>query len=412
MARASMRPYSRLVGLSSSRIVTRTVLPLLALSAAACGSEDTPVGPSAPEAELATAGAALPSFVQITVGSGHTCAVTSGGLIYCWGDNSSGQLGDGTTTDRLLPVRVRGGTLRFRRVTAGSLHTCAETRDGKAYCWGNNAWGQLGTGDNANRLTPTTFTIGLTFRRVEAGSQHTCGVTTGSDAYCWGNNSSGQLGDPSSAGFTRTSPVRVSNSPAFTAIDPGASHTCALTTSSRVFCWGNNSFGQLGNGTTSAPHLSPAIVSGNRLYKQVSTGSSHSCALGTDDKAYCWGDNFSGAIGDGTTTRRLVPTAVSGARRYRGLSAGGANNCATDLASRSWCWGNNAFGGLGDGTTTTRLVPVATKGGLTFARLNAGQHSCGVTAGGQAYCWGFNGFGEIGDGTRINRLRPRLVGGS
>lgn len=388
------------------------LLPLLALSAAACGSENTLAGPSEGGADLATT-AALPSFVQIAIGGNHTCAVTGGGLIYCWGHNFFGQLGDGTTQDRLLPVRVKAGTLHFRRVTAGSYHTCAETTDGKAYCWGNNYWGQLGIGgtSGASRLTPVAVAGGRTFRRVEAGSQHTCGVTTGSEAYCWGDNQYGQLGDPPSTGFTRRSPVRVAGGLAYKAIDPGADHTCALTSSSRVYCWGSNSDGQLGDGTT-AYHLSPAGIAGNRLYKQVSTGSSHSCALGLDNKAYCWGNNFSGQIGDGTNTRRLTPTAVSGGRSYQGLSAGGADNCATDLASRSWCWGNNAFGALGDGTTTNRSVPVATRGGLTFERLNAGLHSCGVTAGGQAYCWGYNGFGEIGDGTKINRLRPRLVGGS
>jgi alpha-tubulin suppressor-like RCC1 family protein len=385
-------------------------LPLLALSAAACGSVDTPAGPSEGPADLATA-AALPSFLQIAIGGNHTCALTGGGLIYCWGYNFFGQLGDGTTQNRLKPVPVQGGALRFRRVTAGSWHTCAETTEGKAYCWGNNNWGQLGIGTSgAGRLTPVPVFGGRTFSLVEAGFQHTCAVTV-RDAYCWGDNQFGQLGEPASTGFTRNVPVLVAGGLAFKWVAPGAKHTCGLTTASRVFCWGNNSFGQLGDGT-SAYHLVPGPVAGSRLYKYVRAGSLHSCALGMDDKAYCWGDNSSGEIGDGTTTRRLVPRAVSGGRRYQGLSAGSSQNCATDLAKHSWCWGSNAFGALGDGTTTTRLVPVATRGSLEFVRLKAGVHSCGVTAGGQAYCWGYNGFGEIGDGTRINRLRPRLVGGS
>jgi alpha-tubulin suppressor-like RCC1 family protein len=289
------------------------LLPLLVLTAAGCGPDDSPAGPSSVAPELATI-TSLPRFVQIAVGGNHTCAVTSGGLIYCWGYNGFGQLGDGTTQNHSLPVRVQGGALRFRRVTAGSYHACAETTDGKAYCWGNNSWG-------------------------------------------------------------------------------------------------HNSFGELGDGTT-AYRLTPTPVSGGRLYKQVSAGDTHSCALGTDDRAYCWGDNFSGQVGDGTVTRRLVPTSVAGGRRYQGLSAGGGQNCATDFASHSYCWGNNLYGELGDGTTTNRLRPVATLGGLEFERLNAGLHSCGVTAGGKAYCWGYNGFGELGDGTKTNRSRPRLVGGS
>ena len=389
----------------------RSCLPLLLLSAAACDSESTLAGPSQDGAGLAVV-ATLPAFVQITIGSNHTCAVTNSGLIYCWGYNYFGQLGDGTTQDRLRPVPVQGGALRFRRVTAGSYHTCAEATDGKAYCWGNNTWGQLGIGatSGASRLTPAAVAGGRTFSWIQAGTQHTCGVAGGS-AYCWGDNQFGQLGDPGSSGFTRTSPVPVAGGLAFKWVDPGANHTCGLTTSSRVFCWGSNSFGQLGDGTTAYHHV-PAPIAGSRLYKQVSAGSVHSCALGIDHRAYCWGDNFSGQIGDGTTTRRLVPKAVAGGRSYRGLSAGGGQNCATDLASRSWCWGNNFYGELGDGTTTNRSVPTATQGGLEFEMLNAGLHSCGVTAAGSAYCWGHNGFGEIGDGSRINRLRPRLVGGS
>lgn len=405
-----MRPYSPSDSLNSPRAIGRVLLPLLVLSAWACGSEDTLAGPSEGGAELATA-AALPRFVQIGIGANHTCAVTGGGLIYCWGHNSSGQLGDGTTVDRLKPVPVQGGALRFRRVTAGSHHTCAETIDRKAYCWGNNYWGQLGIGTSgAGRLTPVPVAGGRIFRLVEAGFLHTCGVTV-AEAYCWGDNLAGQLGDPGSTGFTRNTPVRVAGGLAFKAIDPGANHTCGLTTSSRVFCWGDNSFGQLGDGTTGY-HLVPGPVAGNRLYKQVRAGSLHSCAISDDDKAYCWGDNFSGSIGDGTTVRRLFPTAVSGGRSYQELSAGASQNCAVDLSRHSWCWGNNAFGALGDGTTTNRLVPVATRGGLEFVGLKAGVHSCGVTAVGQVHCWGRNGSGQVGDGTTTNRLRPSLVGGS
>jgi alpha-tubulin suppressor-like RCC1 family protein len=388
------------------------LLPLLALSAAACGSEDSVAGPSESGAALATA-AALPAFAQIATGAEHTCAVTRGGLIYCWGYNFFGQLGDGTTQSRLRPVLVKGGALRFRRVTAGSYHTCAETVDAKAYCWGNNLWGQLGIGSTsaASRLTPAAVVRVSVFSRVEAGFRHTCGVING-DAYCWGDNQFGQLGDLPSSGFTRNAPIRVNGGLALKSVDPGANHTCGVTTSSRVFCWGSNSFGQLGDGTT-AYRLVPTLVGGNRLFKKVSAGALHSCALSLDDKAYCWGDNFGGPIGDGTMTRRLVPQAVSGGRTYQELSAGSAQTCAFDFAKHSWCWGNNAFGALGDGTTTTRLVPVATLGWLRYDRRpSAGSHSCAVTVGGQAYCWGNNGIGQIGDGTRINRLRPRLVGGS
>ena len=296
-----------------------------------------------------------PSYVQITIGGNHTCAVTSGGLIYCWGNNGFGQLGDGATQNRLKPVPVQVGALRFRRVTAGWYHTCAETTDGKAYCWGNNTWGQLGIGSvsGASRLTPVAVAGARTFRQLPSRvtahlrRHHRRRVLLGRQPGRW-------AGQPPQHWLHPQRPGACDRRPG---LQVGRSRRSPHLRPDHVFAGvllQIDSLGQLSNGTT-AFHLAPAIIAGNRLYKQVSTGSIHSCALGIDDKAYCWGDNFSGQVGDGTTTRSLVPKAVAGGRTYQGLSAGASQNCATDFGSRSYCWGNNAFGALGDGTTTTRL---------------------------------------------------------
>jgi alpha-tubulin suppressor-like RCC1 family protein len=379
------------------------------MAVAGCASDDAPTGPSVAAPALATS--TLPSFVQVSVSDAHTCAVTTGGLIYCWGSNVFGALGDGTKVNRLLPVRVHGGTLRFRRVTAGFAHTCAETTDGKAYCWGSNSLATLGIGpaDNFDHLTPVAVVGGLTFRLVESGPLHVCGVTTSEQVYCWGLNDYGQLGRPVAGAYG--SPVLVPGGLHFRSVSAGGNHTCGITTASAAYCWGANDRGQLGDSTTSNRTV-PVSVYGSHQFKQVSAGSLHTCGLTTGDRAFCWGDNTGAQLAQGSfVVRRLVPSKVRGDHLFQGLSAGGFQNCATDLQSQAYCWGTNPDGQLGDGTTETRAVPVAVKGGLTFDRLNTGETTCGVV-GGKVYCWGGNQFGQVGDGTTTVRLLPVPVGGS
>jgi alpha-tubulin suppressor-like RCC1 family protein len=382
----------------------------LLLAALGCREDDGPL--TAPEGgpTLATAGvAAALEFVQVSPGAYHTCGVTTTGRVYCWGYNYFGQLGDGTTTQRLRPVAVHAGTLRFRLVTAGDYHSCGVTTDNRAYCWGNNLWGQLGVGGGttADRLTPVLVAGGLTFRQVRAaGFGHTCGIAMDFRAYCWGLNQAGELGDRTET--NRFTPTLVAGSLLFSQLDPGANYTCGVTTTSVGYCWGANTSGGLGDGTT-IRRLTPAAVAGGLRFKHIDA-SNYSCGVTTDDRVYCWGDNFSGRLGDGTTTQRLVPTAVVGGLRFRGVTVG-VSTCAVTSADRVYCWGDNLYGQLGDGTTVPRLTPVPTVGGLSFARLNGSLHVCAVTTANRLYCWGYNHFGQLGDGTTTNRSRPTRVAG-
>jgi alpha-tubulin suppressor-like RCC1 family protein len=404
-----MRPVLPFLRLTWRPVAAQGLVPFLLVAAAGCGSADAPTGPSAATPSLATT--SLPAFVQVAVSDEHSCAVTGAGLIYCWGSNVFGELGDGTKVNRSLPVRVHGGTLRFRRVTAGFTNTCAETTEGKAYCWGGNLLGTLGIGppDNLDHLTPVAVHGGLTFRSVQSGPLHVCGVTSGEQVYCWGLNDHGEVGRP--AGGAYGSPVLVPGGLHFRSVSAGGGHTCGIATTSVAYCWGEGTRGQLGDSTTKSRNV-PAPVYGSRKFKQISAGGSHTCALTTTDRAFCWGDNSGAQLGLASfVVRRLVPSAVRGDHLFQGLSAGGVQNCATDLQSHAFCWGTNAFGQLGDGTTETRAIPVAVKGGLTFDRLNTGLHSCGLV-GSKVYCWGENEAGQVGDGTTIDRFVPVPVGGS
>jgi alpha-tubulin suppressor-like RCC1 family protein len=399
--------------------------PLLvaAIALSGLGCAEDPVSPSTPEAspELAAIATAAPlAFAQVSTGTFHSCGVTTDGRAYCWGGNDKGQLGDGTTfinTARTTPSAVIGG-LRFRHVSVGYEHSCGITLDDRAFCWGMNFFGQLGNGtqgsDHFSVATPAEVVGGRRFRQVRAGYSHTCAITRANIAYCWGENVYGQLGDGTVIGDAtpdrgRATPVRVLGGVQWRQLSGGGEHTCGVTQTDQLYCWGLNEDGQLGNGTT-INRTRPVPVSGGRQFRQVEAGGHHTCAVTTGNLAYCWGLNFNGALGDGTTTRRLTPGAVAGLRRFDHVNAGDLHTCGVTLTGRGFCWGRNEMGQLGNGTLTNRTTPVLIAGGLTLSQVSAGLfHSCGVTTGNRAYCWGSGGL--LGDGTFTRRLTPVPVVG-
>src|SRR5438477_257570 len=185
-------------------------------------------------------GPSFENFASVTAGNSHACGVTTGGLLYCWGSNADGQLGNGSTSDSPVPVRVSGG-LTFSAVRAGDAtteggHTCGLITGGEAYCWGSNRFGELGNGSNQSSLVPVPVTEGLTFSGVSAGDLHTCGLTTGGLLYCWGSDVYGQLGNGSTS--DSPVPVLVTGGFRFSAVTTGHSYTCALTTGGAAYCWG------------------------------------------------------------------------------------------------------------------------------------------------------------------------------
>jgi alpha-tubulin suppressor-like RCC1 family protein len=376
------------------------------LSAVGC-RDDRVAGPSeqgAAATPALTAMAAARAFSQVSTGQLHTCGVTAGGQLYCWGYNYYGALGDGTTNDHSVPTLVAGGRL-FRQVSAGEWHTCAITTANRAFCWGYNANGELGDGTNsARRLVPVPVAGGRTFRQVSAG-RHTCALTTSTTnkVYCWGSAYLGNGGE-----FTKyITPQLVSGARTYRQVAVGNDHTCALSTTSKVLCWGFNTYGQLGNGATAEfVARNPVAVAGTLQYRQVSAGGYHSCAVTTTNKAYCWGDGQYGQIGDGTTSSRFTPRAVQGGLTFGRVSGGLFQTCGETTGDRAYCWGYNGHGQVGDGTSgvdNQALTPAAVQGGHVFKQVaTGGYHSCGVVSGDQAWCWGYNYYGELGNGTEHN----------
>jgi alpha-tubulin suppressor-like RCC1 family protein len=273
--------------------------------------------------------------------------VTTEERAYCWGWNFDGELGDGTgyptNYRRLTPVLVAGGR-RFSQVRAGHDHTCALTPYGVAFCWGYNVLGQLGDNSTLTRFSPVRVMGGLLFSQLDLGDSHTCGVTRDQRAYCWGANFFGKLGD--GGANTHAVPVKVTGGHLFRQVTAGGQHTCGITPDNLAYCWGFNNDGELGDGRAypaELQHLTPVAVTGGLHFDHLSAGYDHTCGVTPRDRAYCWGRNASGQLGDGTTTGRVVPTAVAGGLLFSGIWASNNRTCALTPADQPYCWGNSRF---------------------------------------------------------------------
>ena len=298
--------------------------------------------------------------VALAAGTSHSCAVARDGGIYCWGANDRGQLGDATTAPRDAPVRVAANA-DFRAVSLGASHSCALTRGGDVYCWGSNARGQLGDGTTTDHLVPTPVEAGgRHFTALALGWNHSCALDDSGQAYCWGEGSAGQLGDGMRAGHA--TPTRVAGGVAFMSITAGAAHSCALTAHGDAYCWGRNSFGQLGVGRAGGDFGSPSRVPSPVAFTALSAGGVHTCALARGGDAYCWGRNTYGQLGDGSNADSPTPTKVVGGYTFVYINASGAHSCAATAGGESLCWGYNIEGQLGDGTRTHRSRPVRVGG--------------------------------------------------
>jgi hypothetical protein len=350
---------------------------------------------------------------------GATCGVLNTQELYCWGEGKFGNLGQGAFAASMTPVLVTGGHM-WSFVSAGGVVTCGITKQAVTYCWGAGGEGQLGDGQSGNgsadnRAQPTLVATTATFTRMAQSSYPgACAITTDAAALCWGFNSFGRLGDGTTT--NRNMPTAMTGGLTFGSVELGTGHGCGVTTDGAGYCWGIALGGVLGTGTTPpddcggfACSLSPVPVSGGLSFvpTSIAVAGNVSCAIeqGTSI-AYCWG---SGTIGDGSTGS-ATPKAVTGGLEFAQLDANEGFVCGLTTAGAAYCWGDNDDGQLGSGSQSPASTPQPVQGGLSFASITTGEaHVCGRTPDGAAYCWGGNDSGEVGDGTTTRRLTPTRV---
>lgn len=275
----------------------------------------------------------------------------------------------------------------FALVATGSDHSCAATYDGDVYCWGGSWFGQLGLGSErafTAVLSPVRVAINEPVGAIDVSSRHSCAVALSGRMYCWGENGSGELGNASRRSSAR--PVVVRGSQTFISVSVGHGNSCALDDGGFVYCWGRST-----NTTT------PTRIDA-RTFLAVSVGGFHACALDADGAAYCWGSNNFGQLGTGTTVDAHQPVAVHGGHRFRMVSAGINHTCGVREGGVALCWGSGWSGRLGTGGSTTSVpTPVAAE--QSFAQISAGlEHTCALTGSGQAFCWGSSVYGQTGTG--------------
>jgi alpha-tubulin suppressor-like RCC1 family protein len=425
------------------------------------------------------------AFADIAVGQDFGCGITTAGATYCWGRGDQGQLGTGLPHTTGDPVPVAGGS-SFRSLSARNGTTCGVTTTNTVACWGRRGHGVLGDGHLGWEARPVPVSGGLTFASLDAGDGRTCGITHGGETWCWGH----VAGTDFNSQLHEAVPAPVAG-PSFASVSVGegqgplGSYACGLTAEGAAHCWGANVSGALGTGGTSSS-LTPVPVVGGRSFLALGAGR-EACALTTDGALWCWGGydgfdpsklaptavpggsgpftalaagaghvcalldgggarcrgfNYSGELGDGTTTTREQPVPVTGGRAYTRISAYADGTCAIEVGGAAWCWGwgvptpapvpgglrfteisvggfnsfdpafacgiadgggawcwgENLHGMLGNGLETSSAAPVAVDG-PTFVHVTAGvQHACGLTAAGEAWCWGRTDDGQLGHG--------------
>ena len=393
----------------------------------------------------------LGGIVAVIGGAYHSCALSGSGNAYCWGYNLVGALGNNSETTSLVPVEVVGlGGSGFLsglvQLAAGLYHTCALTIAGNVYCWGEGLDGELGNFTASTSLVPVEvvgvgdsgFLSGVA--NISAGERHACAVTSGGNVFCWGMGVSGQLGANSTS--EESTPVEVVGIGGtgflggIVSVSGGFEHSCALSAIGNVFCWGDNGYYELGDGSGGGQSNTPVEVQVQgfgrgqsffstyvvtpTLVSAVSSGYD-SCALTTGGNVYCWGNGANGLLGNGGNSAVYTPVEVQGVTGGTGgnslggivsLGAGSQQTCAINVAGNVYCWGWNGQGEIGINSTTTTYTPTEVLGlggpnlGGIVNLAGGGQHECAVSGAGNVYCWGGNTNGQLGNNSTTTGSRP------
>jgi alpha-tubulin suppressor-like RCC1 family protein len=386
---------------------------------------DTSIAPVSAKLNLRVVAFAANQFDAIvSAGGSSTCRIGQDQALSCWGYNDAGQLGTGGAQQIdppgvLKPVRVGSATDWTAISVSGNPlptegHACG-LRGTTAYCWGSDLHNMLGSNSvTGSETSPVLVPGSLAWQSISAGWTNSCGVTTGGKLYCWGDNSFSQLG--TSAG-DKAAPTQVGTDTDWESVSTGYTSTCAVKASGSLYCWGANSRGQLGVGSTDS-QPTPAQA-GTASWTSVAVGDGYACGRQVDGTIYCWGPSSHGQLGNGVSTNSSLtdvtsPLKVGAATDWVSLTTGGGQTCAVNLAGELWCWGSNSDYQVGDATTTDRTVPTRIGTGTSWHSVTAGNlHTCAAQTTGDVYCWGSNNKGRAGinSGVVVDVQTPTMVVG-
>jgi alpha-tubulin suppressor-like RCC1 family protein len=347
---------------------------------------------------------------RISTGAAHACLLHMG-QIYCWGR----EWAPSGTVDHQTPYHVAhpsGET--FTMVSTGANHTCAVDSNNDGYCWGIGNDHRLGNGATTDRYAPTKVTgsgsNSVQFQSISAGGDHSCGITTSGTVVCWGANNTGQCGSVSNGTPIQhpTAVTKGGSTLSATRVSAGHDFTCALTNQGALYCWGNNDKGQLGAGaitiggtTVTSTHVPRSVWTSG--VDTIDTGYAHACITHNGGDGYCWGDDSHQRLGNGNASHTTTPFAVVGGNSFANIRVGRYNSCGIENNSdNGMCWGESSYGAIGNGTTSNipEAQPVDVTGVPRFARIDVGtRFACGIGKNNNVYCWGADSNGNLGNGT-------------
>lgn len=355
---------------------------------------------------ITTSHAAI-KYTAIGTGALHSCALSSDGDVYCWGNNEVGQLGFGKAGDPLLVPTKVPGLPKVASISVGVLHTCAVAISGTAFCWGDNKYGKLGAGEADAELGPIQVKGLSDIVQISANRFGTCAVTEKSKAFCWGENSTGSIGD----GTKKSSaiPVAVSGDFQFKEIRTSNFHTCAISSADSLYCWGENTNGQIGIPDLESA-LTPQLITFAGRIKHLTTGAGHTCVIDEDGFGNCWGYGEKGQIGNGETSAKAVPFSLKSLGKLISIEGARFHTCALTAKYESFCWGAGEVGQLGNGKTSSSTIPVEVLNLKNSRVLGAASSfsasTCVLDSAGAFHCWGDGQAGQLGIGSRNSLSAP------
>ncbi len=332
----------------------------------------------------------------VSTGMSHSLGIKSDGTLWAWGANDFGQLGDGTSTNRTLPVQI-GTANDWQSVSAGTFHSMAIKNNGTLWGWGLNGNSRLGDGTTNGRIFPALVNSDTNWKSVSAGDTNTAAIKTDGTLWAWGYNGYAQLGDGSTN--NRSTPYQIGTATNWRSVDLGSVHALAIKTDGTLWAWGTNSYGQVGDGTTGT-RFNPLQIGTDTDWKDASAGGFHSVGLKTNGILFTWGNNLYGQLGDGTNTSKSAPNAVYDG--VKSISAGSDHTVGTSSYGNMWYCGGNVYGQLGDGTTTNRNTISMTNANNYQMAITGFHHTLLLNNESNISGAGLNGTGQLGNGSTAN----------